>query len=344
MAALSQAGHRIILASRLRSFSRMADASRLDTLRREAAGEVSLLCDAWSSEGPKADLWLTYHPYYKAPDLIGPAVAVAFDIPYVTIEASHAPKRNDDGWANWQALLEAGLQTGALHISMTERDRCGLKAFLGEETRLAMLPPFIDVSPVGRADARPDGATLRFIAVAMMRPGDKLSSYRFLADALRSLQHEHWELAIIGDGPARPEVEASFADFAPGKIAWLGELPPADVHHHLARSDVYLWPGFNEAYGLAYLEAQAQGLPVLALDCGGIASVVEHGRTGLLIPEASLAEETLAAYRSAIMMLLKNRDGRLAMGDAARRFVHEERSLPRAAASLDAVLKRALRV
>ena len=45
----------------------------------------------------------------------------------------------------------------------------------------------------------------------MMRPGDKLASYRVLGDALASLLDLSWSLDIVGDGPARGAVEQALA-------------------------------------------------------------------------------------------------------------------------------------
>src|SRR5262245_44387783 len=77
MMALAEAGYDVRIASRLSSFSRDPD----DTLRRglveRAEAQRAARIAAWSP--PTADwrpaAWMTYHPYYKAPDWIGPAVA-----------------------------------------------------------------------------------------------------------------------------------------------------------------------------------------------------------------------------------------------------------------------------
>ena len=338
---MEHAGHEVILSSSLRSFSKTPDEAQLAVLERTANLERDRLRFLW--QGAPPHLFLAYHPYYKAPDLIGPRLAAAFGIPYVTVEASHARKRSQDAWKPWQASVERSLDAAALNICMTRRDHHGLAAYLGNEVRLALLPPFLDAPDVP-PKKQLEGGAVELATVAMMRPGDKLKSYSFLADALRPLLGESWRLTIIGDGPARAEVEAAFAGFPADRCVFLGELPGDAVSAHLAKADLYLWPGFGEAYGLAYLEAQAQGLPVVALDCGGIGSVVEHDRTGLLVPVTALADETLARYRSAVMSLLKDPTRLRSLGGAARHFVREDRSLSKAAARLDALLGAVLSV
>ncbi|MBY0610952.1 MAG: glycosyltransferase family 4 protein [Beijerinckiaceae bacterium] len=335
--ALRRSGHHVEIVSRLRSFSPNPDPDRLSALEEIAAREASTILHDWHAQDRMPDLWISYHPYYKSPDLIGPAIISKTGLPYVTIEASHAGKRSRDGWRAWQSHVERALDCAALNIAITPRDRAGLEAYLGSDDKLALLPPFIDAVTDRRASSSHDHP-VRLVTVGMMRAGDKLKSYRFLAAALSELTALAWHLDIIGDGPARAEVEAALASIPAGRVTWHGALPRDQVLECLASADLYLWPGFNEAYGLAYLEAQAAGLPVVALDVGGIGSVVENGRTGLLIAEVGIAEETLRRYRSAIMSLINDQDKRLTFSRAASEFVRSERTVEIAALRLDALL------
>ena len=115
-------------------------------MRDEARAEIERIAAAWTS-GAKPDLWLTYHPYYRSPDLLGPALAREFGIPYVTVEASYSRKRDRDAWANAQQLLKSAVEKAALNICFTKRDQDGL-VMLGPDIRLAYVPPFIDVRSV----------------------------------------------------------------------------------------------------------------------------------------------------------------------------------------------------
>ena len=341
--ALGLAGHAVQTVSSLRSFSKAPDAERLASLEQASAREIDAILIDWQKANHRPELWLTYHPYYKAPDLIGPELASRLGIPYVTIEASHAAKRTIDAWRPWQAHVERALGSATLNIAMTARDRDGIARYFGSEDRIAMLQPFIDMStPALRRQMR-DGIVV-LVTVAMMRSGDKLKSYEFLAEALSSLQDLDWRLHIIGDGPARQAVEQAFEAIPPQKLVWHGELSQSDVAAHLPDGDLYLWPGFNEAYGLAYLEAQAAGLPVVALDTGGIASVVQDGRTGLLIDYNGIAEQSLDSYRSAIMTLIEDRPLRRKLAQAASDFIASERTIEIAAGHLDGMLRCAANV
>ncbi len=100
-----------------------------------------------------------------------------------------------------------------------------------------------------------------------------------------------------------------------------------------AAADLFVWPAVNEAYGMAFLEAQALGCPVLASAYGGVASVVRHGETGELT-----APGDVSGLAKALARLVGDAPRRRALGQAARQFVRGERGLDRAAERLRAGL------
>ncbi|MCQ8873761.1 glycosyltransferase family 4 protein [Mesorhizobium sp. LMG17149] len=329
--ALEYGGHSVELASELRFYLRQPESKSFEALKIEAAEEAVRLTKLWDRDG-KPDLWFTYHPYYKAPDLIGPELASAFAVPYVTAEASYSRRRDAGLWADSQALVARAIEQAAMNICFTQRDRQGLADAI-PKAAFGMLSPFIDTSAFREIPAR--GCPTRLIAVAMMRPGDKLGSYRMLAQALGLIGHLPWTMSVVGDGPARDEVEAQFAGLPADRIEWIGSIEPAAVPDVLYTGGIYVWPGYGEAYGVAYLEAQAAGLPVVAQDIAGVPEVVRDGQTGFLTPPGDVA-----AFASAIERLLARDDERTIMAAEARRFVLEERSLGGAAARLAGLIAK----
>jgi glycosyltransferase involved in cell wall biosynthesis len=327
-AALELAGHTVELASEFRSFSASPTPASHAVVLADAEREIARLSDRWE-RGEKPDLWFCYHPYYKAPDFLGPVLSSRLGIPYVTAEASYSTRRNTGIWTENQTQLAETVERAALNICFTARDRDGL-AEIAPQARFEMLAPFIDVSAF--AAPPPTSDPSRLIAVGMMRPGDKMDSYRMLARALERLAHLPCRLAIVGDGPCRAEVEAEFSRISQ-HIEWLGERQPSEVPGLLGGAGLYVWPGCGEAYGLAYLEAQAAGLPVVAQRIAGVPEVVRHGTTGLLTPAGDVM-----AYAEAIGRLLTNDAERRQLAAAARRFVLDERSLEAAARRLAAIL------
>lgn len=296
MGCLSQQGYHVELASRLRVFVKdQHSQSHVDDLMQEAQFEINRLTSLWSEQGAPA-LWFCYHPYYKSPDLIGPELCRTFNIPYFTAEASYSERRAKGVWAHLQQLVLSSINSAAVNICFTERDKAGLRT-AAPSANLATLYPFIDTSDFKRSITFP--AEPRLVTVAMMRAGDKFNSYTRLAAALKQILHLPWILSVVGDGDKLDEVKKLFIEFAQDRIIWHGRLQRSEIAALLARSSIYVWPGCGEAYGLAYLEAQAAGLPVIAYKTAGVPEVVEHGYSGILTPDGD--DDAFAAATSKLI-------------------------------------------
>lgn len=336
---LEELGHAVEIVPAERSFMREPDPARLAAHRHAARGVTALLTERWRAPGARPDLVFTYHCHYRAPDLIGPVLAGRFDLPYLVAEASDAQKRFEGPWAPAAALAREAILRADLHLCMTPRDRAGLTRLVPELERLLDLPPFllgVEDVPQPSAAPRAAGEPVRLIAVAMMRPGTKTASYLALARALAPIAERRWTLTLIGDGAGRPAIEAAFAGFPPSRVRFLGTRSRAEILAELAGHDLFVWPGLNEAYGVAYLEAQAAGLPVAAFDSGGVPAVVARGRTALLAPHGD--EAGLAAT---IAQLIGDPALRARMGAEAGHFARQERNGGHARAILAAALDAA---
>ncbi len=329
VAALRSLGHAVDPVVAPRFYLPGSDPACLAGLEARAAQLRDDLLRGWNSgASPAPDLWFTYHNYYRAPDLLGPALAAARDIPYVTAEASDAPRRAQGDWARHTEHVRRGLAAGDVHFYFTERDRRGLEPWRRPGTALLPLPPFIAFDaapPLHTAENAPP----RLVTIAMMREGTKENSYLALARILARIRDRDWRLSIIGDGRRRAEVEQAFAALPAGRVTFFGLLDRERALRELAAHDIFVWPGIREAYGLVYLEAQAVGLPIVAFDSGGVADTVEAGRTALLAEEGD--EDAFAACLSA---LLADPARRRSMGEAARLFALTERSPGKAAERL----------
>src|SRR6185437_10680288 len=198
------------------------------------------------------------------------------------------------------AAAAAALRQADAVIGLNSADRAGVLPYLAAPECWHALPPFLEIAPYAAARRqreahrarlaaghRLDPAAPWLIAVAMMRPGDKLASYRLLAASLTALRHLPWRLLVVGDGAAQADVVAAFAPVAE-RVAWLGRREPPAVAAILAAGDLCVWPAINEAYGMALLEAQAAGLGVLAGASGGVGDIVADGIGGRLVPPATL--------------------------------------------------------
>lgn len=327
--ALELAGHEVELVSHQKC--RLRNAGMLEGVAVDARREVDQIAARWQQQGAP-DLVMTYHVYYKSPDFIGSQLARRFDIPFVTVEASYAGKRDRDEWAAAQAISSAAIRQADLNICFTDRDAEGVAKLVRPE-RLAILPPFADFSELNAVPQPIDiGGTVELLAIAMMLKGNKLESFRLLAEGLRRLKSRNWQLTIVGDGPVRDEVQTMFNGL--DQVRFAGQMDATGVAGYLANSDVLVWPGYREAFGLAYLEAQGAGLPIVAMRSGGVEAVVMDGKTGLLVEEGNVAQ-----FASAVDELIEDTDMRKDMGKQAQAFARGERGLARASARLDELLQ-----
>ncbi|MET0681780.1 MAG: glycosyltransferase family 4 protein [Casimicrobiaceae bacterium] len=339
--ALRTAGHDTFVASRFRSFDGRGDPTRQERLQALGHRLAARLVRRLRHSAARPDVWFTYHLHHKAPDWLGPAVSHALDIPYVIAEASVAAKQSRGAWALGYAGSVAAIEAAAATIFLNPVDLPGVHAVRGPARADERLPPFLDLAalavpaPVSDADVLVRSGRARLITVAMMRPGAKLASYRLLAEALAQIALPAWELVIVGDGKARLDVEAAFARFDPDRIRMVGLQDAPTVAAWLRASDIFVWPAVDEAFGMALIEAQACGLPIVAGDGGGVAAVVASGRTGLLVPVGDAR-----AFAAAIVRLLTDTGLRRRMASEAVAYAKSEHDLPAAASRLDAVLRR----
>ena len=84
-------------------------------------------------------------------------------------------------------------------------------------------------------------------------------------------------LAIVGNGPAREDLEKEFAGL-PVKFA--GYLKGERLSEAYASADIFVFPSALETFGLVVVEAMAAGLPVVSSRVGGVRDTVEEGVTG----------------------------------------------------------------
>jgi glycosyltransferase involved in cell wall biosynthesis len=331
-AALRLAGHKPFVASRFRSFDGRGDRvrqARLGILGGRLAARFLRRCREAPETAPQ--FWFTYHLYHKAPDWLGPAISEALRIPYVVAEASDSPKQKLGPWAEGYRAAATAITHADAVIGLNPADRGCVLPLLREGRRWVAIKPFIDTAAYSARSLANLGAP-RLIVVAMMRYGDKLASYQILGKALSGLLDLAWSLEVIGDGPARAQVREALCPLGE-RVTWAGALAPTAIGARLAAADLYVWPAVNEAYGMALLEAQASGLPVVAGNVGGVSEVVLPGVTGLLVPSGDAS-----AFADAVRSLLVDRSCRTAFATAAQRRVRAEHDLSAASRCLGAVI------
>lgn len=346
ISALNMSGNDVAVASHFRSYEGKGNTAIQEAL--QSAGQR--IADAWIAENRAnpPELWFTYHLYHKAPDWLGPTIADHFGIPYVVAEASHAPKQADGPWQLGHGAARRAMRRADRIISLNPTDEPCVKALRGGSADMHYLPPFLALSAKPTPEIRQserqrlarqfnlDSEIPWLLSVAMMRPGVKQQSYECLAAAMSVLATRRCHLLIVGDGSQRQSIESCFK--ALPRVSFLGLGETALITSLAIASDLFVWPAIEEGFGMALLEAQAAGLPVVAGYTPGVASIVIDGKTGLLTPAGNPE-----AFASAINTLLDSDGIRQAQGIAAREKVECFHSMQTAAAALAEILRELMR-
>jgi glycosyltransferase involved in cell wall biosynthesis/predicted metal-dependent phosphoesterase TrpH len=156
----------------------------------------------------------------------------------------------------------------------------------------------------------------------------KEKGVELLADAFLEAHRRdpRLHLVLAGGGPEEELLRERLGD----RATFLGWLSGHDLARVYASADVFLFASATETFGQVILEAQASGLPVVAVDRGGPSCLIDHGETGLLVPPtvSDLADAVVSATATP---LLRERIGRGAL--AAVRGRTWEAALDRLAAA-----------
>lgn len=141
-----------------------------------------------------------------------------------------------------------------------------------------------------RLGAGPDSTLLLF--VGRLAPEKRVHELAALLDTMPNIT-----LAIVGDGPARADLERVFRGMP---VVFTGYLKGEELASAYAAGDVFVFPSDSEAFGNVVLEAMASGLPVVAAAAGGVLDLVDPGRTGFLFEPGNVVElaHHIARYAS----------------------------------------------
>lgn len=139
-------------------------------------------------------------------------------------------------------------------------------------------------------------------------------------DALGRLRDSHPDLrwVVIGDGPQRAALERRAAELGVReRVHFRGALAPADALTAARAGGVFVLPSVDEAFGVAYVEAMAGGVP--AIGCAGEPGPEEIAACGGGL--SRVPPRNPAALAQEIARLLDDASARRAQGDAARETV-----------------------
>jgi colanic acid/amylovoran biosynthesis glycosyltransferase len=147
-----------------------------------------------------------------------------------------------------------------------------------------------------------------------------------LAFAKFAARYPQSTFTIAGEGPLRSELEAQAQELGIGdKVSFPGFVSQSQLRELFYRSHIFLHPsergadGNQEGVPNSMLEAMASGLPVFATEHGGIPEAIEHGQSGILVPEGD--HEALA---SALLDAVANPDALAGLARAGSESVRQK--------------------
>jgi glycosyltransferase involved in cell wall biosynthesis len=228
----------------------------------------------------------------------------------------HHPLAEETGLAPAEARRFAALEARLLPLAAgvmcpSARTADAVAACGVARSRIAVAPP--GTMKPARAVVRRCAATpMRLLSVATVTPR---KGHLVLIEALTRLDAREWRLDIIGSLSRDPDAVAAVRralEHHELPVRLLGERPQEALAEAYAASDLFVLASFHEGYGMAFAEAMAWGLPIVATTGGAISQTVPEG-AGILVPpgDAGALAEALARVMADPALY-----GRLAAGAA----------------------------
>ncbi len=170
-----------------------------------------------------------------------------------------------------------------------------------------------------RARAEQPGP-LRLVFVGNLLPNKGLGE---LLQALSAISFEKWHLNVAGSLSMDPAYVAKIRRLIvrrdlTGQVTLTGQLDGRDLARCLETGQLFTMPFSYEGFGMAYLEAMAFGLPVMASSQGAVKELVRPGENGFLVPP-----HDSSALRTWIESMFNNRERLARMGEAALDTFHQ---------------------
>jgi glycosyltransferase involved in cell wall biosynthesis len=184
------------------------------------------------------------------------------------------------------------------------------------------LPRSLVASERAQARSRLPGvveSTLVFGSTGRLVP---LKNHALLLRAFAQVSREMpaARLIIIGDGPLRGELEQLAGSLRIAERTWFTGFR-GDARQLVEGFDVYVQSSDTEGHSIALLEAAGAGLPIVATDVGGNASIVQPGKTGLLVTAGD------APALAEAMLYMADEKARLLFGEHARQWAKENAAI-----------------
>jgi glycosyltransferase involved in cell wall biosynthesis len=176
--------------------------------------------------------------------------------------------------------------------------------------RVAVVEPGTEPQPLRQPVA---GAPPELLCVASLTAR---KGHAVLLDALECVRDRDWHLTCAGSLTREPALVARLLAQIDRlglfeRVTLLGELPQEALGRYYARADLFVLASYMEGYGMAFAEALARGIPIVATSGGAVAATVPRAASRLVAPGDA------AALAAALGDLLDHPAARAALARAA---------------------------
>jgi glycosyltransferase involved in cell wall biosynthesis len=231
--------------------------------------------------------------------------------------------------ARWEAKHA---RRADLVITISQYCKERLRELYGVRGEISVVPELIDLEAwrqLFRANpAAKQPGEFTVLCVCRFYPRKRLALLLRATDWLRR-QIPELKLRIVGGGPEAASLLRLWRELKLEPIVtWVGDTPLRELAREYNRADVFCLPSVQEGFGIAFLEAMAAGIPIVAARAAAIPEVVRHGV--LVEPEnaEALADGIWRLWRDPILRAAISRQQAVdveeyEMMSVTRRFLHE---------------------
>jgi glycosyltransferase involved in cell wall biosynthesis len=241
--------------------------------------------------------------------------------PWVRVPVAHGSHPSAHDWICLGPPVRAIAPSRELAVQLRRQMRMRIGRVRALR-RVTCIPHGVTVPPATLRVPRGTDEAVRIAAVSRLHPDQKrpLDYVRIAVELQR--RGIAFAMTIVGDGPARAEMEQMCAVAALGsQVRFTGTLAPAGVTSVLSQSDVFLLVSESEAFGLAAAEALAAGCAVVASAIGGEVAQMVSRTGGMLVPCGDIP-----GFADAIAALESDRSRTAAIGAAGPRVIERDYS------------------
>jgi len=205
---------------------------------------------------------------------------------------------------------------GDLIIANTPYLANQLKSLSCPEEKIRIIPVGVDTDFFKPKELKKAGTTCKLITVGRL---DKVKGHHLAIDSVHSLLNEGIKvsLTIIGEGKERYRLEELIkSKELESSVFITGSKSQSEVREYLWHHDIYIFCAIaledqrRETQGLATIEAQACGLPVVLFDSGGVKYTISINQSGFLVPEGDVSLMTEKIKELVNSYELRNKMGR----------------------------------